>query len=151
MLGVRITNDNFIDSLSNGVLLCKLAQLIQGKVAERCGAGKNNNNLPTKKIRFHERAPAESFIARDNVATFLSWCREFGLADTCLFETDDLVLQKGPKNVLVCVYELARMGCKYDIEPPALLKLEKEIEREEKNPRPPSGKSKKTIGKLDKE
>lgn len=47
-------------------------------------------NLPTKKIRFHERAPAESFIARDNVATFLSWCREFGLADTCLFETDDL-------------------------------------------------------------
>lgn len=46
--------------------------------------------LPTKKIRFHERAPAESFIARDNVATFLSWCREFGLADTCLFETDDL-------------------------------------------------------------
>lgn len=151
LLGVHITNSNFIESLSNGVLPCKLAQLIQSRALEYIQESKKDFKIPTKPIRFRENAPPESFIARDNVATFLSWCREIGLADTCLFETDDLVLQKGPKNVLVCIYELARLGCKYSIEPPTLLKLEKEIEKEERNPRAVSAKSasKKPVGKLD--
>ena len=46
--------------------------------------------MPVKKLKYRQNAAAESFFARDNVATFLSWCRDIGLEDTCLFETDGL-------------------------------------------------------------
>ena len=46
--------------------------------------------MPSKKIKYRQNAVAESFFARDNVATFLAWCRAIGLEDTCLFETEGL-------------------------------------------------------------
>ncbi|XP_072045973.1 growth arrest-specific protein 2-like isoform X1 [Amphiura filiformis] len=138
VLDVKIPAEKFIDSLANGVLACKLAQLIQDKAVECQRAGTAVTELPQRKIRCKENASAESFFARDNVANFLQWCRTIGLEDTCLFETEGLVLKKDPKNVLVCIYELARIAGRYGIEPPGLVKLEKEIEKEQKNPRPKS-------------
>lgn len=143
ILNVNVVVDTFMDSLSNGVLLCKLAQLIQAKAVECQRAGNLKDNVPQRKIKCRENATPESFFARDNVATFLSWCRDLGLEDTCLFETDGLVLKRSPQNVLVCIYELARLASRLGIEPPGLLKLEKEIEKEEKNPRPVSAAPKK--------
>ncbi|XP_041452675.1 growth arrest-specific protein 2-like [Lytechinus variegatus] len=139
VLDVSVEVDTLMDSLDNGVLLCKLAQLIQRKAIECQRTGhKIKDNVPQHKIKCRENATSESFFARDNIATFLSWCRELGLEDTCLFETDGLVLRRSPQNVLVCIYELARLGSRLGIEPPGLLKLEKEIEKEERNPRPVS-------------
>ncbi|XP_071483482.1 growth arrest-specific protein 2-like [Diadema antillarum] len=151
VVGTPVAVETFMDSLSNGVILCKVAQLIQVRAVECQKAGTLRDNVPQRKIRFRENAAPESFIARDNVATFLSWCRDLGLEDTCLFETDGLVLKRSPQNVLVCVYELARLASQLGIEPPGLLKLEKEIEKEEKNPRPPSAPTQKKKSALDQE
>ncbi|XP_030843777.1 growth arrest-specific protein 2 [Strongylocentrotus purpuratus] len=146
VLDVSVEVDTFMDSLDNGVLLCKLAQLVQRKAVECQKAGHQlKDNVPQGKIKCRENATSESFFARDNIATFLSWCRELGLEDTCLFETDGLVLRRSPQNVLVTIYELARLGSRLGIEPPGLLKLEKEIEKEERNPRPVSAKKVSTL------
>ena len=61
-------------------------------------------------------------------------------------------MKKDPKNVLVCIYELARVAGRYGIEPPGLVKLEKEIEKEVINPRPKSAAtpSKHKMSELDK-
>ncbi|XP_071792002.1 growth arrest-specific protein 2-like [Asterias amurensis] len=151
VLGEKITATGLVGSIANGVLLCKLAQLIQDKAVECQRAGKSIGKMPVKKLKYRQNAAAESFFARDNVATFLSWCRDIGLEDTCLFETDGLVLQKTPQNVLVCVYELARLAGRYGIDPPGLVKLEKEIEKEQQNPRPASAVKKKSVSLLDTE
>ena len=47
---------------------------------------------------------------------------------TCLSHT---VQHKDEKSVVLCLLELARLGAKYGLEPPGLVRLEKEIETEE--------------------
>ncbi|XP_071941799.1 growth arrest-specific protein 2-like isoform X2 [Antedon mediterranea] len=152
VLDIHISASNFMESLSDGVLPCKLAQLLQNKAEECKKQGLIAQDLPRSRVRYRANARRGSFFARDNTASFLQWCREIGLEDTCLFETEGLVLQKQPKDVLVCIYELARIAGRYGIEPPGLVKLEKEIEREQTNPRPVSAvpKAKKSpVGALD--
>ena len=62
----------------------------------------------------------KSFHARDNVISFIKWCRHVANVRECLmFEADDLMLRKNENNFILCLIEVARFGSTFGIEIPA--------------------------------
>jgi hypothetical protein len=91
-----------------------------------------NNSV---QMKCWENAKSQSFYARDNVCNFLKWCRRFGVKEAVLFESDDLVSHVNPRNVVLCLLEVARIACtKHHFSPsPGLVQLEQEIDQLEED------------------
>ncbi|XP_016090644.1 growth arrest-specific protein 2-like [Sinocyclocheilus grahami] len=134
ILGLNITVDNFMDRLDTGVVLCQLAEALQEKMV----LASNGKPFIRRVIRWRPDAASGSFFARDNTANFLYWCHKIGVEPSHLFESEDLVLQKQPRDVCLCLMQLGRIASRYGIEPPVLVKLEREIEKEEDESLSPS-------------
>ena len=130
LFDVNITVENFMECLDNGVLVSKVAELVHRAAEEYYQAGKTKRSVPKFEFRFHKKAKSGTFFARDNVAFFLDWCRCFGVTESVLFESDGLVMHKQPREVILCLLEVARLAADYGVEPPGIVSLEKEIDAE---------------------
>ncbi|XP_011160701.2 growth arrest-specific protein 2 isoform X1 [Solenopsis invicta] len=132
-----ITGDNFFDVLDNGVIVCRLARVIQEKARTAIEAGRAKGPAPVIRGRCWENAArrsffSRSFFSRDNMENFIQFCRRLGVHENLLFESDDLVLHGQPRNVVLCLLEVARLAARYySLEPPGLVQLEREIAAEQ--------------------
>ncbi|XP_052240834.1 growth arrest-specific protein 2-like isoform X2 [Dreissena polymorpha] len=130
-LEIDISGENFMDVLDNGVYICDLANIIHKKAEECVKEGRSNDSIPTAHLKCRRNAKSGTWFARDNSASFIKWAKSFGMKDDCLFESEDLVAHKSERQIIVTLLELARIGYKYGLEPPGIIKIEKEIEQEE--------------------
>ncbi|XP_018524974.1 GAS2-like protein 2A [Lates calcarifer] len=130
-----ITADTFMDGLETGCALCRhannvnrAAQDFQQEYPEAAQSMK----VPSKDVVFQSRNVVPgSFVARDNVSNFITWCRqELWIKDVLMFETNDLVERCNEKNFVLCLLEVARRGAKFGMLAPMLIQLEEEIEEE---------------------
>lgn len=82
-------------------------------------------------IIYRLSAKPGTFFARDNVSNFIDFCRHgLEIIECLLFETDDLIMRKNEKNVILCLLEVARRGAKFGMLAPILVQMEREIDRE---------------------
>lgn len=134
-----ISRDNFFGELDNGVVLCHLAQIICEQAKCAIDAGFAKGPAPTIRAKCFEKAMRRSFFSRDNVENFIIFCKQLGVHENLLFETNNLVNHDQPRNVILCLLEVARLATRYNLEPPALVQLEKEIAEEDRNNSADSG------------
>ncbi|CAH8518938.1 unnamed protein product [Schistosoma intercalatum] len=152
-----MNSDNFFDYLSDGILLCHHATELHHRLTLEINQSINHSkSIPLHNIRIsgiqvtlpksspiyqkyeyhhhyhhhHSSNAIISFISRNNVSNFLQWCRQLGMYNSILFESEDLVCKKNLRNVIVCLLELARLGNYIHMCIPDIVKLEIEIDKQ---------------------
>ncbi|XP_053670972.1 GAS2-like protein pickled eggs [Anopheles nili] len=142
---LRINVENFMDRLDTGVALCKHANNVrvaaEQYVARRMARNKSMTKSVTSglagpilsmgNVHFLAAAKSGTFFSRDNVSNFITWCRKsLQILECLLFETDDLIMRKNEKHVILCLLEVARRGAKFGMLAPMLVQMERQIDRE---------------------
>lgn len=127
--------DSFMEGLGTGCALCRHANNVNRAAQDfqlEYPEAAHSMKLPSKDVGFQSRNVVPgSFVARDNVSNFISWCRqELWIKDVLMFETNDLVERCNEKNFVLCLLEVARRGAKFGMLAPMLIQLEEEIEEE---------------------
>ena len=80
-------------------------------------SGKFGNNFAGEYLLYNSDPKNQLYRAYDNVTNFIKWCRYIVRVRECLmFETEDLILCKNEKNVILCLLEVARFGSKFGIQ-----------------------------------
>lgn len=131
-LEIEVSPGSFMDTLDTGVVLCRLARLIQEKAKSSKEAGdKVAVSVPMETIRCQVNAKKGTFFARDNTANFIKWCKRLGVNEEVIFESNGLVQQEDEKRVILCLIDVSRYAHKLKIKPPELVRLENEIEMQE--------------------
>lgn len=142
---LRVNVDNFMDRLDTGVALCKHANNVRKAAEEYLARRQARNKSMTKSmtsglagpilsmgnVHFLPAAKSGTFFSRDNVSNFIAWCRKsLQIFECLLFETDDLIMRKNEKHVILCLLEVARRGAKFGMLAPMLVQMERQIDRE---------------------
>ncbi|XDA80325.1 hypothetical protein R6Z07M_010255 [Ovis aries] len=134
LYGLDISAANFLQVLETGLVLCQHANAItEAALAFLAETPAQAQSLPLPRagVSCNEAAQPRTFQARDNISNFIQWCRkEMGIQEVLMFETEDLVLRKNVKNVVLCLLELGRRAWRFGVAAPTLVRLEEEIEEE---------------------
>ena len=115
------------------MVLCQLVGLVQ----EKARALEKNEvevccRIPLEPIKYRPGAGKATFHARENMKHFLDWCRELGIRNDLIFETNGLVEHADEKRVLLCLLEVSRYAKKVHIKPPNIIRKEQESSEAEK-------------------
>ncbi|KAI5932938.1 GAS2-like protein 2 [Manis javanica] len=134
LYGLDIDAANFLQVLDTGLVLCQHANAITEAALAflaEAPAQAQRTPLPRAGVSCNGAAQPGTFQARDNVSNFIQWCRkEMGIQEVLMFETEDLVLRKNVKNVVLCLLELGRRAWRFGVAAPTLVQLEEEIDEE---------------------
>lgn len=124
-----ISPSSFLKDLETGVALCRLVDVVQEGAAAAMEMGRKLDfSVPMASLSCTAKAQPGSFFARDNTANFIKWCRELGVEEAVIFESEGLVLHKDEKRVILCLLDVARFAEKVGVSPPELVRMEREIE-----------------------
>lgn len=146
LYNIDITVDNFFDVLDTGVLLCEHSHEVRkiaietkrmGIISEIKSNFVRDIQVPIYQVSFRVDVKPQTFPARDNISNFIRWTRDLGIPDVLQFETDDLVLRKNEKSVVLCLLEIARIGAKLGMLAPTIVQMEEEIDAELAGDPPP--------------
>ncbi len=128
-LDLTINEESFLDTLDTGVAVCKLATLIQQAAKEiETKERPLKVKVPMKPLSCNAKAGRGTFFARDNTSNFISWCRDLGVDEALVFESNGLVDHSDEKRVVLCLLDVARFADRVGISPPELVRMEREIE-----------------------
>lgn len=143
---LNITAETFMDKLETGVALCEHAnacralafEYVQKKQAKQIMMKSITGSVATAQsliriadVNYIAVAKSGTFFARDNLSNFIHWCRHsLKIIECLLFESDDLILRKNEKHVILCLLEVARKGAKFGVPAPMLVQMERQIDRE---------------------
>ncbi|XP_067638749.1 GAS2-like protein pickled eggs [Eurosta solidaginis] len=142
---LNINAENFMDRLDTGVALCKHANYVRQATEDYLARRQARNKSMTRSmtsgmagpilamgnVHYLPAAKSGTFFARDNVSNFITWCRKsLKIIECLLFETDDLIMRKNEKHVILCLLEVARRGAKFGMLAPMLVQMERQIDRE---------------------
>ncbi|XP_077605995.1 GAS2-like protein 2 [Crocuta crocuta] len=134
LYGLDIDTTNFLQVLETGLVLCRHANAItEAALAFLAEAPARAQRIPLPRagVSCNGAAQPGTFQARDNVSNFIQWCRkEMGIQEVVMFETEDLVLRKNVKNVVLCLLELGRRAWRFGVAAPTLVRLEEEIDED---------------------
>ncbi|ELK01777.1 GAS2-like protein 2 [Pteropus alecto] len=134
LYGLDINAANFLQGLETGLVLCRHANTItEAALAFLAEAPARAERIPMPRagVSCNGAAQPGTFQARDNVSNFIQWCRkEMGIQEVLMFETEDLVLRKNVKNVVLCLLEVGRRAWRFGVAAPTLVQLEEEIDEE---------------------
>lgn len=142
---IELDADNFFEVLETGVLLCQHANEVR-KFAEeqktKGGVDLQSNfvrdiQIPQYDVQFRMDIKPGTFLARDNISNFITWTSKMGIPEVLRFETDDLVMRKNERSVVLCLLEVARVGAKFGMLAPTIVQMEEEIETEIQTGEPP--------------
>ncbi|XP_011181716.2 GAS2-like protein pickled eggs [Zeugodacus cucurbitae] len=142
---LNINAENFMDRLDTGVALCKHANYVRQAAEDYLARRQARNKSMTRSmtsgsagpilamgnVHYLPAAKSGTFFSRDNVSNFITWCRKsLKIIECLLFETDDLIMRKNEKHVILCLLEVARRGAKFGMLAPMLVQMERQIDRE---------------------
>ncbi|XP_021033930.1 GAS2-like protein 2 [Mus caroli] len=134
LYGLDIDAANFLRVLETGLVLCRHANTVtEAALAFLAEAPERAQKIPMPQAGVFCNGAAQpgTFQARDNISNFIQWCRkEMGIQEVLMFETEDLVLRKNVKSVVLCLLELGRRAWRFGVAAPALVHLEEEIDEE---------------------
>ena len=106
LLDLHIESEKLSERLQDGIILCKLTQTLASSA--RQGGGE----VPPPGVRrYHQRCLPDSIQARDNVASFCTWCMVYEIPPVLILSPEDVSLNRNtPALVSLLIFLLRKTG-----------------------------------------